>query len=261
MGFEYNGDYFEGVKLTYWIFGASGKIGRELLDLAIQENFVVAFVGSNESKESIENVYDSSRIKVVTIDLASTRDIQKILAISEDHDFAPRQIVVSSRGRVALDNSESNENWINEVERDARISMYMPLRIISKILDTSTKELNSVIFLSSQYAMVAQDPDLYEHPDLSMSLTYSAIRGGVISAIRGLAVKGSKVGVDVNTLTIGGILESTPRPLAERIAARLPTRRMLKSDQVARTIYAFSKLENSGIVGTSIVIDNGWTLI
>ena len=154
-----------------------------------------------------------------------------------------------------------NENWIHEAERDARISMYMPLRIVSKILDASSSQLSSVIFLSSQYAMVAQDPDLYEHPDLSISLTYSAIRGGMISAIRGLALKGSKVGVDVNTLTIGGLLESTPTPLAERIEARLPTRKMLTSNQVARTIYVFSKLENSGIVGTSVVIDNGWTLI
>ncbi len=247
--------------MTYWIFGASGVIGRELLDLAIQENFVVAFVGSDESKKSLEDFYDPSKIKVMKIDLASTRVVSEILSLSEDKRFSPRKIVVSSRGNVALDFIDGNEAWINAAERDARISLYMPLRIISKILDAPTKKLNSVIFLSSKYAVVAQDPFLYENPDQSMSSAYSAIRGGVISAVRSLAVKGARMGAEVNTLTIGGIQESTPNELGKRLDARLPTKRMLTSSQVAKTIYGFSKLEDSGIVGANIIIDNGWTLI
>jgi NAD(P)-dependent dehydrogenase (short-subunit alcohol dehydrogenase family) len=140
------------------------------------------------------------------------------------------------------------------------ISVLSPTIISLKLIDTS-RRLKRIIFLSSQYAQVAQIPSLYDKPELALSSVYSALKGAVLSLARALSIGAIAKGINVNVFTVGGIRESTGEILAQRIEEKIPSSGMLSAPEVARAIVHISEVFGLGMVGSNVVIDGGWTAI
>jgi NAD(P)-dependent dehydrogenase (short-subunit alcohol dehydrogenase family) len=98
---------------------------------------------------------------------------------------------------------------------------------------------------------------------------YSAAKAGLHGLVAALAVPLGAEGVRINCLALGTVDTENLRYLAEvrgrrhdlaAVAERAPLRRVLTPDDVAHSLTAMA-LDMPGLTGTTVVLDNGQTLI
>jgi NAD(P)-dependent dehydrogenase (short-subunit alcohol dehydrogenase family) len=98
---------------------------------------------------------------------------------------------------------------------------------------------------------------------------YSAAKAGLSGLAAALATPLGAEGIRINCLALGTVDTANLRYLAElrgrrhdlaAIAAKAPLQRVLTPDDVARSLTAMA-LDMPGLTGTTVVLDNGQTLI
>jgi NAD(P)-dependent dehydrogenase (short-subunit alcohol dehydrogenase family) len=248
---------------TTWLFGASGTIGIETcLALLNRGDKVLAFCASQESKRKIDGKFaDNKNFESRIVDLNLTTSIQEVLMYSEESNYAPTHVIFLARGSSPINLISSDKEWVDLSISDLLVSLIIPMRICIRLLEKKESSIRTITLVSSQYALVSQDPKLYVDPDNQLSAMYSAIRGGIISGVRALAIAAAPRGTRVNCLTLGGISESTGFPLKGSIEARLPSENMIPANDAANWLLFFASDKSAGAIGSSIVVDNGWTII
>jgi NAD(P)-dependent dehydrogenase (short-subunit alcohol dehydrogenase family) len=98
---------------------------------------------------------------------------------------------------------------------------------------------------------------------------YSAAKAGLSGLVAALATPLGAEGMRINCLALGTVDTANLRHLAEArgrrhdlgaVAEKAPLHRVLTSDDVARSLAAMA-LDMPGLTGTTVVLDNGQTLI
>ena len=98
---------------------------------------------------------------------------------------------------------------------------------------------------------------------------YSAAKAGLSGLVAALATPLGAEGIRINCLALGTVDTENLRHLAHTrgvkhdlraVAERAPLRRILTPDDVARSLAAMA-LDMPGMTGTTVVLDNGQTLI
>jgi NAD(P)-dependent dehydrogenase (short-subunit alcohol dehydrogenase family) len=130
-----------------------------------------------------------------------------------------------------------------------------------KLVSQERTTLETVTLVSSQYALVAQDPSLYSDPESQLSSIYAAVRGGIISGARSLGVLAARKGIKVNSLVLGGIKETANKELQSVINSRLPNGSMLLARNACEWLLFLASDKSDGAIGSPIIVDNGWTSI
>lgn len=244
-----------------WVFGASGKLGLNLVNCLLEKNYhVVAFVHQNLSIEFNDKYgVRHSNVSVCSVDLIdSNKILDKVNAIAREFG-EPFSIFFAARGIVVPDSQLINNIPILKILEDYQISVLSPV-IIANYSIINYQRLKSVIFVSSQYATLAQDSGLYSSPENSLSSLYCAHKAAILSAGRNLAAQAASKGVHVNSILLGGLVESTDEALRDRIELRLPSKKMLTSLQAASAIVQLSEVSLQGLIGSNIVLDLGWSI-
>ena len=117
----------------------------------------------------------------------------------------------------------------------------------------------SVVNLSSTYAVVSPNPDLYVGTNLGCPPTYVATKGAVHSLTRYLACYCAADNIRVNSVTPHGVHNNHQPQFVENFSELSPLNRMSRSDEVAPTILMLLSEQSSYITGANIPIDGGWT--
>jgi NAD(P)-dependent dehydrogenase (short-subunit alcohol dehydrogenase family) len=248
---------------TVWVFGSTGSIGSMLCESLLERGDTVIAFTSSEVKtknQSLDLTVDSRLIKM-PCDLSTLECLEKLIDLSNDQKYSPDHLFFLARGAVPLDSIHEDETWGEIAIRDIMISLVTPIRIVTKLMSKEKSNLKTITMVSSQYALVAQDPNLYDTPASSLSTIYSAVRGGIISATRSLGVNGAKKGIRVNSLVLGGIKETANQELKSEIENRLPNGEMLSTRNACDWLLFLASEKSIGAVGSPIIVDNGWTTI
>ena len=243
---------------TAWVFGASGTLGRALVERLLRNEIrVVAFV----NKKQIEDIPDElqSLLTVTALDLSSTFAVYNYLNSSFESLKEPNDIFFCARGKLMPDTQLTTSESIDQVLDDYQISFLSPF-IVSQFSISKYSNLRTITFVSSQYALVGQNPCLYEIPDSAISSTYSASKSAVVAAARNLAITAAKKGVYVNTISLGGIRESAGEELVKKIESWIPSGRMISASDAADFLYSVSQQAPLGLVGSNLVLDMGWII-
>lgn len=248
---------------TFWIFGATGTIGLALCKALLErEEKVVAFTSSDQWEINLSlDVKDEKQLSLQKCDLSTLTSLDELIKLSKDPKFAPTHVIFLARGKVPVDSLVEDELWGEMVTQDIMISLVTPMRIIMKLISEESTTLETVTLVSSQYALVAQDPNLYADPATQVSSIYSAVRGGIISGARSLGVLGAKKGIKVNSLILGGIQETANKELQSAIENRLPNSEMLSARNACEWLLFLASDKSNGAIGSPIIVDNGWTSI
>jgi gluconate 5-dehydrogenase len=118
----------------------------------------------------------------------------------------------------------------------------------------------SVILLGSMYGLVASYPDAYEGVCPSSPVAYHALKGGIIHMARHLAAYWAADGVRVNCLSPGPFPgEKAPPAMVERLATKLPMKRMGRPHELKGAIVFLASDASSFMTGQNLTIDGGWT--
>jgi NAD(P)-dependent dehydrogenase (short-subunit alcohol dehydrogenase family) len=248
---------------TTWLFGASGTIGSETcLELLVRGDNVLAFCASKESKIKLDIHFAKfDNFNSLIIDLNAISSIQEVVMYANESKYAPTNVIFLARGKSPINLIQSDQEWVACSISDLMVSLIIPMRICLQLISMKNESLKTITLVSSQYGLVSQDPKLYEDPENQMSAMYSAIRGGIISGVRALAIAAAPKKVRINCLTLGGVFESTGLPLRNSIESRLPTENMIPASDAANWLLFFASDKSSGAIGSSVIVDNGWTII
>lgn len=248
---------------TVWVFGSRGSIGSILCESLLERgDTVIAFTSSEvmTRNQFLDSTLGSRFVKR-QCDLSTLGCLEKLIELSNDQNHSPDHIIFLARGVAPLDSIREDETWGEIAINDIMISLVTPIRIATKFVSKEESNLKTITMASSQYALVSQDPNLYDNPASSVSTIYSAIRGGIISATRSLAVNAAKKGIRVNSLVLGGIEETTNQALKSEIENRLPSGEMLSARNACDWLMFLASEKSFGAVGSPIIVDNGWTAI
>ncbi len=117
----------------------------------------------------------------------------------------------------------------------------------------------SIINFASIYGVVAPDFSIYKGTTMTMPVAYSAIKGGIITLSKYMAIYYAKDNIRVNCISPGGIFDKQQADFVERYIAKTPLGRMaIPKDIVGAVLYLASDA-SSYVTGHNLIVDGGWT--
>lgn len=93
---------------------------------------------------------------------------------------------------------------------------------------------------------------------------YTASKGGVIGMSETLAVEWASLGITVNVIGPGAIdtpmaqASNIPKAALDAMLAKIPLRRMGRSEEVSAAVVFLASNEASYITGSTLYVDGGW---
>ena len=98
-------------------------------------------------------------------------------------------------------------------------------------------------------------------------MTYSIMKGGILSFTKQMASYYSKKGIRINNVCPGGVIDKSKikskkyKTFIKNYSSRCPAGRLAEPSEIATSIVFLSSDDSSYITGTSLVVDGGWTAI
>lgn len=118
----------------------------------------------------------------------------------------------------------------------------------------------SIINIGSMYGLVGSYPDAYAGITMASPVAYHALKGGILSMTRHLAVYWVGDNVRVNCLTPGPFpATGVSQELKERLSSKSPMKRMGRPDELKGALVFLASDASSYMTGQNLIIDGGWT--
>lgn len=122
-----------------------------------------------------------------------------------------------------------------------------------------------IVNIASDLGLIAPDQRIYRRPDLPPSeqpvkpVTYSVVKGGLVTLTKYLATYWADAGVRVNALVPGGVYAGQPGDFVERLTNLIPMGRMAQKDEYRAALVFLCSDASSYMTGANLVIDGGRT--
>jgi NAD(P)-dependent dehydrogenase (short-subunit alcohol dehydrogenase family) len=124
----------------------------------------------------------------------------------------------------------------------------------------SKQGYGNIVNISSIYGVVAPKFEIYEGTSMTVPVEYAAIKSGQIHLTEYMAKYFKGMGIRVNAISPGGILDNQPKSFLEKYKDKCLSKGMLdKSDLVGTLTYLLSDMSQY-VNGQNILIDDGFTL-
>ena len=244
------------------VFGSEGKLGRE----------IVKCFQSHGAKVICADIRNLKKKNYYKCNTSKEADIKKlILNLSKIKINNIVFCITSKKENFYMPFEKSgNENFIHLVETEL-YSSYLIAKNFHKILK---KTKGNLIFVSSIYGLIANDPELYKNSGLdkvySKSMgkeifpnpSYNIVKGGIISFTKYLSAKWGKDKVRVNCVSPGGVFDkSESKIFNKKYSKSVPIGRKAYPTEIPGTVLFLASEASSYITGQNIIIDGGKTII
>ena len=124
-----------------------------------------------------------------------------------------------------------------------------------------SKKKGSIVQLSSIYGILGQDVSLYKDTNMSESMSYATIKGGITNSVRSMAAYYGKYNIRINALCPGGVKDKQNVKFIKRYIKKTPLNRMADPEDIANACLFLLSDASSYITGTTLLIDGGWSCI
>tara|TARA_B100000989_G_scaffold94021_1_gene68342 strand:- start:13637 stop:14425 length:789 start_codon:yes stop_codon:yes gene_type:complete len=249
-------------KLAF-VAGGSGYIGKEIINGLISMNCKVVVL----------DIYNLRNDKIFFehVDLSKTISLERKLKKMFKKYGVP-QIFINASYPKTKDWKKNSFKRINLESFETNIKKHLNSYVwCSKILATEmakNKIKGSIVNLSSIYGLVGQDLEIYKGTDMEENLSYSVIKGGINNLTRQMSSYYGKLGVRVNAICPGGVINSedkkylrTQKSFEKRYTEKVPLKRFARTDEIASAVLFLSSEASSYITGSLLTVDGGWTAI
>lgn len=249
---------------TVVVMGASGRIGRVLtghllktdtrvIALDIEMSILFDYLGEDLTKH--ENLL---AVKVDLYDVERLDEaLQEGVKIYGQLDAAVYTAYPMSRGF-----GESFENLVREnLFQDVQHQLGAPILFAQRICNLFKKQqYGNLVFISSIQGVSSPKFDHYEGLDLSSPIEYSVGKASLISATRYLAKYLGPMGIRVNSISPGGLLDDQPIEFRERYRKDTLMKGLLDPEDLLGAIDFLVSDSSKFITGQNLIVDDGWSL-
>ena len=130
------------------------------------------------------------------------------------------------------------------------------------------KKNGKIILFSSIYGFLAQNSNNYIDTTMKENVTYSIIKGGIISLIKQMAAFYGKYNLEINAVSPGAVIghvkgskKSQSSKFINAYTKNTPIKRLCKPDEIANLVDFLASDKCSYITGQNIIIDGGYSII
>ena len=247
---------------TALVTGAAGHIGREICDTLADLGAVVAASDTSTQLSSTSGIGGTNLS--IPADLSSTNEIHHLVdqVVAETGGL---DVFVHCAALVGTDqllgwavpfSDQSIETWRLALEINLTSAFTLCQRAAPALARSGR---GSIIFMSSIYGFLGQDPSLYEGTEMASPAAYFASKGGLEQLSKWLATTLAP-DVRVNTICPGGIERGQPKSFRDRYEAKTPLRR-LGTEADLRGAVGFLAIDlSSYVTGHQLVVDGGLSI-
>ena len=252
-------NYLNSFKLTNklaFVVGGNGFIGREVVNVLIGAGAKVIIIDNVKKKEIKNATYE--KIDITKLNRL-TQNINRLIK-----KYKVPDCFINCSYPKTKDWSSNSYKKIKIQSFQKNISSHMNSFVwFAKIIadKMKSKKKGSIVQLSSIYGILGQDVSLYKDTDMSESMSYAAIKGGITNSVRSMAAYYGKYNIRVNALCPGGVKDKQDVKFIKRYIKKTPLNRMADPEDIANACLFLLSDASSYITGTTLLIDGGWSCI
>ena len=247
-------------KKIVFLIGGSGLIGKEINKLLSKNFYKVINLDIKKSGKNFIFFNCSDLVK-----------IQKSLNEHFKKFGVPHVLINCSYPTVGdwIKNDFKNLE-INRVKSNLEthlLSYTFISNIVAKKM-VQKKISGKIILFSSIYGFLAQNSKNYQGTKIKENVTYSLIKGGILSLVKQMAAYYGKYNLLVNAVSPGAVnghIKGSKNKQSKRFiknySINTPLRRFAKPLEIAYLIKFLSSEKCTYITGQNIVIDGGYSII
>jgi len=115
--------------------------------------------------------------------------------------------------------------------------------------------------ISSIYGINGADQRIYENSGLNSPPSYAASKGGIVNLTKYLAAYWNKKNIRVNTMTLGGVLDTSymTKKFIKNYSDKTILGRMAQKDEYNGALLFLLSNASSYMTGANLILDGGWS--
>lgn len=235
--------------LNIILTGATGTIGRSILDKLISAGSNVLATGTNEEKlNSIQEEFKN--VNVLKFDISNHKKIEEFV---EDCGkiFSNKIDVLINNAGITQDNLSirmKEDEWNKVIEINLSSTFFITKNVIKKMLKSKNGKIINVTSVVGHTGNIGQ-------------ANYSASKAGVIAMSKSLAQEYGKKNITVNCVSPGFIISDMTDKISENhtelMKSRISLNKFGNPEDVANTIAFLSSNLSDYITGETIHVNGG----
>lgn len=247
---------------TVLITGATGLIGRELVKYFLKHSWSVVACSRELKKLNgfTDNFGNYNNLYKLQINLLNEKSIDTALNEIKSKGIKITHLVNGARSLETLIVDKDGNSSENALTQEMKLGVIAPYLLINKLV-ASSQNLRAIVNLSSQYGIVAPNPNLYEGEALMPSIGYGLSKAALNHLTKEMAVRLKDKKIRVNAIAFGGFHGRASEKFEEVYSKMLPIQRMLSIDEAGGPVEFLLDNRSSSINGHVLVADGGWTII
>tara|TARA_B110000967_G_scaffold175975_1_gene189122 strand:- start:494 stop:1264 length:771 start_codon:yes stop_codon:yes gene_type:complete len=248
------------------ITGGSGVLGAEFVRTVVQNNgmAIIADIDDQRSldvKNLICHAFEGALIDSVTLDITSSISIEKTIEYLS-HKYGKIDALVNN----AYPRNQHYGRHFFDVTYDdfcENLGMNMGGCFLASQLFGKYFKLQghgNIVNISSIYGVVAPKFEIYDETTMTMPVEYAAIKSGLIHLTKYMAKYFSGMGIRVNSISPGGILDKQPTAFINRYGEHCLEKGLLDKSDINGTLAFLLSDMSKYLNGQNIIVDDGFSL-
>lgn len=251
--------------------GAAGLLGSQYARFLASKGARMVLIDSNDKKLQVLHnelliKYNSESLPI-TADITSEKEvINMVKRIKKEYKQIDSLINNAGIGGAFSKKSvKFEDSSLEDWQKTLNVNLtgtYLCSREISKVMLTQLTNC-SIINVASTYGLNGPDQRIYledDKPTFIKPAVYSTTKGGVIAFTKFLAAYFANSNIRVNTLTPGGVRESSQsEKFIKNYSIKTILGRMAEPDDYNGAILFLVSNASKYMTGANLIIDGGWT--
>tara|TARA_B100000780_G_scaffold229515_1_gene169130 strand:- start:1098 stop:1859 length:762 start_codon:yes stop_codon:yes gene_type:complete len=236
------------------ITGSSGQLGLSFVKLFLSLGSKVVGI------DSANNDFKDKNYLFYNQDISDKKKVDNII-IQVFNKFNKIDVIINNAGASVFTKYDKRNN--EEIDKVINVNVKGTLNIInsySRMHKLKKIKKCSIVNIASIYGLLSPDFRIYGKNDRFSSEIYGASKAAIIQLTKYYSVILSKLNINVNCLSPGGIL-NTKNPqnksFIKKYSQRVPMNRMGKPSDLHSGLLFLSCESSSYVNGQNIIIDGG----